>query len=317
MDFQKIKSEVYFENIYENITKILLSAKCSVKICVAWISSSRLTDTLTTLRSNNVPVEIIYNMSISNAGLQVIGEGLQGTYAIRAWQGGFMHNKFCIVDNQILITGSFNWTHNADISLENIVVIEGDYRLIKSYLHEFEDLKHYSTLTSKPRPIRPTHTDGSRCRSLVYNIGIFGYHNHSDDSQTKSIWSVCKKHKDARLVRTLKISSTSGDETDLNDSSDDDWHTSRDRMLDQFRLERAIYDAPTKFFLREMDVEVHAYGSVMQDDLAAKHGWNDDPNFFVSLYWRHKYWRKVIPSKLLYEDGNIFKIIKNHRPLSF
>ena len=36
---------------------------------------------------------------------------------------GLMHNKFCVVDGEIVLTGSFNWTHTAATeSYENEIV---------------------------------------------------------------------------------------------------------------------------------------------------------------------------------------------------
>lgn len=52
-----------------------------------------------------------------------------------------MHNKFCIIDNNILITGSYNYTYLAEsINSENIVVIKGVSDIIESYKIEFNNL---------------------------------------------------------------------------------------------------------------------------------------------------------------------------------
>ena len=51
-----------------------------------------------------------------------------------------MHNKFVIIDEVILVTGSFNWTAQAVTSnQENLVVIENE-TLVKDYLKEFNKL---------------------------------------------------------------------------------------------------------------------------------------------------------------------------------
>ena len=51
-----------------------------------------------------------------------------------------MHNKFMIVDQKILFTGSYNWSANAeDNSFENAVFIEGD-DVIQKFLSDFERL---------------------------------------------------------------------------------------------------------------------------------------------------------------------------------
>jgi phosphatidylserine/phosphatidylglycerophosphate/cardiolipin synthase-like enzyme len=53
---------------------------------------------------------------------------------------GLMHNKFAIIDNEVLITGSFNWTPTADRKNEENLLIMTDRWLIKKYAERFEYL---------------------------------------------------------------------------------------------------------------------------------------------------------------------------------
>lgn len=51
-----------------------------------------------------------------------------------------MHNKFVIIDQKILMTGSYNWTARATkANQENVVIIENDF-LIQSFTEEFNKL---------------------------------------------------------------------------------------------------------------------------------------------------------------------------------
>jgi phosphatidylserine/phosphatidylglycerophosphate/cardiolipin synthase-like enzyme len=51
-----------------------------------------------------------------------------------------MHNKFVVIDDTHLITGSFNWTVQAGKSnQENIIVVDNPY-YIEKYNSEFEIL---------------------------------------------------------------------------------------------------------------------------------------------------------------------------------
>lgn len=51
-----------------------------------------------------------------------------------------MHNKFVIVDEKILITGSYNWTAQATkMNQENIIILEND-EMAKKFLAEFDTL---------------------------------------------------------------------------------------------------------------------------------------------------------------------------------
>lgn len=53
---------------------------------------------------------------------------------------GLMHNKFCILDKEIVITGSFNPTENGNFKNNNNVVIIYSKKLAENYLQEFEEL---------------------------------------------------------------------------------------------------------------------------------------------------------------------------------
>lgn len=59
-----------------------------------------------------------------------------------------MHNKFCIIDN-LVITGSYNWTYNANRNNENILVTD-EGSIIKAYREEFERL--FDDATPIPQP---------------------------------------------------------------------------------------------------------------------------------------------------------------------
>jgi phosphatidylserine/phosphatidylglycerophosphate/cardiolipin synthase-like enzyme len=43
-----------------------------------------------------------------------------------------MHNKFCIIDNQVLINGSYNWTYYAESkNRENVLIIKDEKDVIE------------------------------------------------------------------------------------------------------------------------------------------------------------------------------------------
>ncbi len=51
-----------------------------------------------------------------------------------------MHHKFCVIDNEVVITGSYNWTASADKkNNENLLVIH-DAKMAQEYSTEFNRL---------------------------------------------------------------------------------------------------------------------------------------------------------------------------------
>jgi phosphatidylserine/phosphatidylglycerophosphate/cardiolipin synthase-like enzyme len=63
---------------------------------------------------------------------------------------GSLHHKFCVIDGNIVITGSYNWTRRAGRADENIMVVQGDPKLAAGYIQAFEALlqKYGHTTTS-------------------------------------------------------------------------------------------------------------------------------------------------------------------------
>jgi phosphatidylserine/phosphatidylglycerophosphate/cardiolipin synthase-like enzyme len=54
-------------------------------------------------------------------------------------QHAIAHNKIMIIDRRVLITGSFNFTHQAESeNAENLLIIRGNPELLKSYYASFQ-----------------------------------------------------------------------------------------------------------------------------------------------------------------------------------
>lgn len=142
-----MKSQAYFEKIHKEIESRLENANKSIRIAVAWFTDQRLFHIIYEKAKVGLEVELLVaNHEINEGKLKYndlnkvggefhwIGEGKQ-------WEP-LMHNKFCIIDNEILIFGSYNWTKKAKSNHESITVIEEDYSLISDFNKEFDKIKN-------------------------------------------------------------------------------------------------------------------------------------------------------------------------------
>lgn len=134
-----MRQEVYFENIREQIIKHIKEAKFEIKIAVAWFTDERIITELLSKKLNGVNITIIiYNDHINKKDLfkSLYYEGTK-IYLSKK----LMHNKFCIIDNDIIINGSFNWTLNANSNRENIQISYSNLSLVKKFDIEFSQIK--------------------------------------------------------------------------------------------------------------------------------------------------------------------------------
>lgn len=134
----------FFPNI-ANIDKIvgyLKRAQNSLKICVFNFTNDALRDAVLERHKAGVKVQIVTDDEcMNNVGsdikfLAASGVPVRCDSAVEY----HMHNKFVIVDNIFLLTGSFNWTVQAGKSnQENLLVVDHTYYLEK-YNAEFDKL---------------------------------------------------------------------------------------------------------------------------------------------------------------------------------
>lgn len=140
----------HFENIRQVIINNLAESSKEIHIAMAWFTNHDIFEIILE-KAKQVKVNlIVLNDDINNRldGLdfqQFIDNG--GIFYFGNQQNP-MHHKFCIIDSETLIAGSYNYTYLAEsINSENILVFKGCSDIIESYTKEF------SKITSNLIPI--------------------------------------------------------------------------------------------------------------------------------------------------------------------
>lgn len=140
----------YFDNIRTVILQSLYKAESSIVIAVYWFTNYELFEALLDKLGDGVSVKlIIHNDFINNRkeGLPFQNFIDNGGEFYFSDNDNPMHNKFCVIDDKILINGSYNWTYFAENkNRENILLIENEDETLKAFKGEFEKLK---SLTEK------------------------------------------------------------------------------------------------------------------------------------------------------------------------
>lgn len=138
--------EVYFDGLHDVIQDELKKAKESVSIAVAWIWFRGYEQVLLDLVRKGVSIEILCTESDSlqyeQQSIDKLGKsGINIRICKMPSDKNHMHHKFAVIDGNVVINGSFNWSKNASNSYENIMVIRGEDCKSREFLKEFEKIK--------------------------------------------------------------------------------------------------------------------------------------------------------------------------------
>jgi hypothetical protein len=150
---------VHFQKIRSFVINELKCAQKSIKVAVYWFTNHELFDLLYEKQLNGIHCElIIHNDYINNrdTGLpfqKFIDAG--GEFYFSDDENP-MHNKFCIIDNEVLINGSYNWTYYAESkNRENVLIIKNEQEVIHAFEKEFikliELVKPIQTISCKSK----------------------------------------------------------------------------------------------------------------------------------------------------------------------
>lgn len=130
----------HFQDVQNQILTALDKARVSIRVVMAWFTSETLFNKLVEKHKQGIDVKIaIYDDGV-NRKHGVDFSQLPNTMIKRGKRGGLMHDKFCVIDNQVVITGSYNWTDNAEFRNDENITIENDPEQATRYSEEYRRL---------------------------------------------------------------------------------------------------------------------------------------------------------------------------------
>ena len=134
-----VETEAHFQNIQNQIIAELNKARVSIIVVMAWFSNKILADKLIEKYKEGLDVKVaIYDDGINRKhGVELAGIDVK---RIKALRGGKMHDKFCVIDNQVVITGSYNWSSNAEFKNDENIAILRDNKRASDFSVEYRHL---------------------------------------------------------------------------------------------------------------------------------------------------------------------------------
>ena len=138
--------EHYSNKIQNAIQKELFKAKSSIKIAVAWFTNDLLFQPLLLKLSTGVNVELILNKDDINCSEDndIDFNEFVNAGGVLRWNDTkqLLHDKFCIIDDSVVIYGSYNWTNKAEYNEESIAIARQESETIDFYSEKFEKLSN-------------------------------------------------------------------------------------------------------------------------------------------------------------------------------
>jgi phosphatidylserine/phosphatidylglycerophosphate/cardiolipin synthase-like enzyme len=144
------ETKSYFTGIEKKLIEMICDSNKSIKIAMAWFTSNDLKNCILDKKrqSSKIEIEIVVDDNEINENYFLdytpkfddLGIIIKPKVSSK-----FLHNKFMLIDDKTVITGSYNFSKKAKSNLENIVVIQSE-SLCSYYLRIFKFISTFDYL---------------------------------------------------------------------------------------------------------------------------------------------------------------------------
>jgi len=137
-------TKVYFSpngGCQDTVLSEINKAHDSIDIAMYELTSKEIAQALVKAKKRDVKVKITFDAAQikdhASKSRYLMNKGLDVKFKMGP---GLLHDKFAVIDDKIVLTGSFNWTESADKkNAENLLVIT-DKEIAQKYTKEFKHL---------------------------------------------------------------------------------------------------------------------------------------------------------------------------------
>ncbi|AJE54251.1 phospholipase D-like domain-containing protein [Paenibacillus polymyxa] len=129
-----IEHDAHFDAIKDTIIQGIRDAKYTIWIAVAWFTDDEICEELILRRKAGVQIRIITSDEETNTSLIKKLESNFETVKVPKAGTNRLHDKFCIIDFEYVMHGSYNWSKNARNNDETLATA-----LDRDFVRKFSD----------------------------------------------------------------------------------------------------------------------------------------------------------------------------------
>ena len=124
------------------ISEINNSGQC-IYLAMAYFTDKDIANALIETSNRGVIVDVILSSNLQNDNVKslLLDAGIKVHSFDTGDARGIMHHKFCLIDNKIVINGSFNYSYNASTNNVENIQVSDDLSTYTQFHDEFDRLK--------------------------------------------------------------------------------------------------------------------------------------------------------------------------------
>ena len=170
------QGSVYFspdDNLEKRLVHLIEEENKSIYVAIYCLTHREIGEALIKAKKRGVDVQVIvdkYSLKMKSPLAKMVDSGI----SVSVWDSkgpgnknntrALMHNKFCVLGDEIVWTGSFNFTYQADrVHQENVIVLKNS-EMATEFKKQFNHIKmrgclpFSSYITYNPHKLSKKHT---------------------------------------------------------------------------------------------------------------------------------------------------------------
>lgn len=154
-------TDTIFSDIENRIINEIMLARKSIKIAVAWFNLQSILNILELKAKGGIAVTIILNHDEINDNSNSLNFSTfkkdGGTLIWAQNKYSTMHEKFCIIDDEVLLHGTYNWTNRAEKKNdEHLCIHKEEPQIVGQFCGRFEELREKYSLPKQEKVKKQT-----------------------------------------------------------------------------------------------------------------------------------------------------------------